>query len=143
MVREDLWTSPVDPVPPAGTPGSPVWRPAFGLLLTLGAAIASVWHVPDLVPLGAAVPEYVVLLVVCQALALLAGLWQPLRAWWVSLVLMIVSVRIAEPTTAPGDMFPWSGPEMALQSGALLLLTLRVQPRRARSSSVSTDWTTS
>ncbi|TXS10308.1 sensor histidine kinase, partial [Streptomyces sp. wa22] len=83
------------------------------------------------VPLGAAVPEYVVLLVVCQALALLAGLWQPLRAWWVSLVLMIVSVRIAEPTTAPGDMFPWSGPEMALQSGALLLLTLRVQPRRA------------
>ncbi|MFE4691847.1 sensor histidine kinase [Streptomyces sp. NPDC056749] len=131
MLREDLWTSPVDPVPPAGTPGSPVWRPAFGLLLTLGAAVASVWHVPDLVPHGAAVPEYVVLLVVCQALALLAGLWQPLRAWWVSLVLMIVSVRIAEPTTAPGDMFPWSGPEMALQSGALLLLTLRVQPRRA------------
>ncbi|MDF6022161.1 sensor histidine kinase [Streptomyces sp. JH34] len=131
MLREDLWTSPVDPVPPAGTPGSPVWRPAFGLLLTLGAAFVSVWHVPDLVPLGAAVPEYVVLLVVCQALALLAGLWRPLHAWWVSLVLMIVSVRIAEPTTAPGDMFPWSGPEMALQSGALFLLTLRVQPRRA------------
>ncbi|MER6652660.1 sensor histidine kinase [[Kitasatospora] papulosa] len=131
LLRQDLWASPVDPVPPAGTPGSPVWRPAFGMLLTLGAATVSVWHVPDLVPHGAAVPEYVVLLVVCQALALLAGLWQPLLAWWASLVLMVVSVRIAEPTTAPGDLFPWSGAEIALQSGALFLLTLRVQPRRA------------
>jgi len=114
-----------------GAPGAPVWRPAFGMLLTLGATTVSLWHVSDLVPHGAAVPEYAVLLVVCQALALLAGMWQPLYAWWVSLVLMVVSVRIAESATTPGDMFPWSGPEIALQAGALFLLTLRVQPRRA------------
>jgi len=131
MLREDLWTAPVDPIPPVGAPGSPVWRPVFGMLLTFGAAAVSLWHVPDLVPHGAAVPEYVVLLVVCQALALLTGMWHPLYAWWASLVLMVVSVRIAEPTTAPGDLFPWTGSEMALQSGALFLLTLRVRPRRA------------
>ncbi|MET9592283.1 sensor histidine kinase [Streptomyces sp. NPDC006516] len=131
MLREDLWTSPVDPLPPVGAPGAPVWRPAFGMLLTLGVTTVSLWHVPDLVPHGAAVPEYAVLLVVCQALALLAGMWQPLYAWWVSLVLMVVSVRIAESAAAPGDMFPWSGPEIALQGGALFLLTLRVKPRRA------------
>ncbi|MFC9942723.1 sensor histidine kinase [Streptomyces pratensis] len=131
MLREDLWTAPVDPIPPVGAPGSPAWRPVFGMLLTFGAAAVSLWHVPDLVPHGAAVPEYVVLLVVCQALALLTGMWHPLYAWWASLVLMVVSVRIAEPTTAPGDLFPWTGSEMALQSGALFLLTLRVRPRRA------------
>ncbi|MGW1098871.1 sensor histidine kinase [Streptomyces sp. NPDC002455] len=130
-LREDLWTAPVDPVPPMGAPGSPVWRPAFGMLLLLGATLVAVWHVPDLVPRGAAVPEYAVLLVVCQALALLAGMWQPLYAWWASLGLMAVSVRIAESAMTPGELFPWTGPEMALQGGALFLLALRVHPRRA------------
>ncbi|MFD4900371.1 sensor histidine kinase [Streptomyces sp. NPDC058411] len=130
-LREDLWTAPVDPVPPVGAPGSPVWRPAFGMLLLLGATLVAVWHVPDLVPRGAAVPEYAVLLVVCQALALLAGMWQPLYAWWASLGLMAVSVRIAESAMTPGELFPWTGPEMALQGGALFLLALRVHPRRA------------
>uniref|UniRef100_A0AAU3H495 histidine kinase n=1 Tax=Streptomyces sp. NBC_01401 TaxID=2903854 RepID=A0AAU3H495_9ACTN len=131
LLREDLWTAPVDPVPPMGAPGAPVWRPAFGMLLALGATMVAVWHVPDLVPHGAAVPEYAVLLVVCQTLALLAGMWRPLHAWWASLVLMAVSVRVAEPVMAFGDPFPWTGPEMALQSGALLLLALRAHPRRA------------
>ncbi|MFB8027563.1 MULTISPECIES: sensor histidine kinase [unclassified Streptomyces] len=131
MLREDLWTAPVDPVPPMGAPGSPVWRPAFGMLLLLGVTLVAVWHVPDLVPRGAAVPEYAVLLVVCQAIALLAGMWQPLYAWWASLGLMAVSVRIAESAVTPGDPFPWTGPEMALQGGALFLLALRVHPRRA------------
>ncbi|MFG2588727.1 sensor histidine kinase [Streptomyces sp. NPDC048438] len=131
ILREDLWTAPVDPVPPMGAPGSPVWRPAFGVLLTLGATTVAIWHVPDLVPHGAAVPEYAVLLVVLQALALLAGMSQPLYAWWASLVLMVVSVRIAASVMTPGELFPWTGPEMALQSGALFLLTLRVRPRRA------------
>ncbi|MEU1213738.1 sensor histidine kinase [Streptomyces sp. NPDC005791] len=130
-LREDLWTSPVDPVPPMGAPGSPVWQPVFGMLLTLGVTVVAVWHVPDLVPHGAAVPEYAVLLVTGQALALLAGLWQPLYAWWGSLVLMVVSVRITASVMTPGELFPWTGPEMVLQSGALYLLTLRVRPRRA------------
>ncbi|MGW1816900.1 histidine kinase [Streptomyces sp. NPDC002125] len=131
MLREDLWSSPVDPIPPTGAPGSPVWRPAFGMLLTLGVTAVALWHVPDLVPHGAAVPAYVVLLAVCQSLALLAGMRQPLYAWWASLVLMVVSVRIAESAVTPGEMFPWTGAEIALQSGALFLLTLRVHPRRA------------
>ncbi|MFD5872291.1 sensor histidine kinase [Streptomyces sp. NPDC060322] len=130
-LREDLWTAPVDPLPPMGEPGSPVWRPAFGMLLTLGATAVAVWHVPYLVPHGAAVPEYAVLLVVCQAMALLVGMWQPLYAWWASLVLMAVSVRITESAMAPGELFPWTGPEIATQSTALFLLTLRVHPRRA------------
>ncbi|WP_203185126.1 sensor histidine kinase [Streptomyces pratensis] len=131
MLREDLWTAPVDPIPPVGAPGSPVWRPVFGMLLTLGVPLVAVWHVPDLVPHGAAVPAYAVLLVVGQALALLTGMWQPLYAWWASLVLMVVSVRITASAMTPGELFPWTGPEMALQGGALFLLTLRVHPRRA------------
>lgn len=131
MLREDLWTAPVDPVPPMGAPGSPVWRPAFGMLLTLVVTVLGVWHVPDLVPHGAAVPEYVVLLVVSQALALLTGMWHPLYAWWASLALMVVSVRITAYAMTPGELYPWTGPEIALQGTALFLLALRVRPRRA------------
>ncbi|MEV7107713.1 sensor histidine kinase [Streptomyces atroolivaceus] len=131
MLREDLWTAPVDPVPPMGAPGSPVWRPAFGMLLTLVVTVLGVWHVPDLVPHGAAVPEYVVLLVVSQALALLMGMWHPLYAWWASLALMVVSVRITAYAMTPGELYPWTGPEIALQGTALFLLALRVRPRRA------------
>ncbi|MFF2728771.1 sensor histidine kinase [Streptomyces sp. NPDC058008] len=131
VLREDLWSAPVDPVPPVGAPGSPVWRPAFGMLLTLGVTVVAVWHVPDLVPHGAAVPEYAVLLVVAQALALLTAMWHPLYAWWASLGLMTVSVRVVESAMAPGGLFPWTGPEIALQSCALFLLALRVHPRRA------------
>ncbi|MFC8592550.1 sensor histidine kinase [Streptomyces atroolivaceus] len=131
MLREDLWTAPVDPVPPMGAPGSPVWRPAFGMLLTLVVTVLGVWHVPDLVPHGAAVPEYVVLLVVSQALALLTGMWHPLYAWWASLALMVASVRITASAMTPGELFPWTGPEIALQGTALFLLALRVRPRRA------------
>ncbi|MER5556295.1 sensor histidine kinase [Streptomyces sp. NPDC002793] len=130
-LREDLWSAPVDPVPPVDAPGYPVWRPVFGMLLTLGVSVVAVWHVPDLVPHGAGVPEYAVLLVVAQALALLTGMWQPLYAWWASLVLMVVSVRITASVTVPGALFPWTGPEMALQGASLFLLTLRVHPRRA------------
>ncbi|MFI8007241.1 sensor histidine kinase [Streptomyces sp. NPDC086010] len=128
---EDLWATPVDAIPAPGQPGAPVWRPAFAMLLTLLTAVVAVWHVPDLIPDGAAVPEYVVVLVVLQATALLAGMWRPLYAWWASLVLMVISVRVAGSAMPPGGLLPWTGPEIALQSGALLLLTLRVHPRRA------------
>ncbi|MFJ8886107.1 sensor histidine kinase [Streptomyces sp. NPDC102402] len=131
VLREDLWSAPVDPVPPAGTPGASVWRPVFGMVLTFVATFTALWHVPDLVPHGAAIPAYTVLLAVLQALALLAGLWHPLRAWWASLALMVVSVRLAEPAMTPGELFPWTGAEMTMQSLALLLLALRVRPRRA------------
>ncbi|MEV5161535.1 histidine kinase [Streptomyces sp. NPDC053728] len=131
MLRKDLWSAPVDPVPPPGAPGASVWRPVFGMLLTFVATFVALWHVPDLVPHGAAIPAYAVLLAVLQALSLLAGMWHPLHAWWASLLLMVVSVRIAESAMTPGELFPWTGSEMTMQSLALLLLALRVHPRRA------------
>ncbi len=128
---QDLWSAPVDPLPPQGAPGAPAWHPVLGMLLVLAAPLIAVWHVPDLVAHGAAVPAYAVLLVTLQAMAVLAGLWRPLYAWWASLVLMVVSVRIAESVSVPGDPFPWTGADTVLQSLALLLLSLRVRPRRS------------
>lgn len=127
---EDLWASPVDPLPAPGRPGAPVWRPVFGLLLSLGAVTVALLHVSDLVPPGAGVPTYAVLLVVLQAVALIAGMSRPLYAWWASLVLLLVSVRLTEPVLPGLAPFP-SVCDIVLQSGALFLLALRVAPRRA------------
>lgn len=127
---EDLWASPVDPLPAPGRPGSPVWRPVFAMLLALAAATVTLFHVYDLIPPGAGVPASVVLFAVLQSATLIAGLSRPLYAWWVSLVLMVVSVRLSEPVLPPADAFP-AVPDIALQSGALFLLALRVPPRRA------------
>lgn len=130
-LREDLWTAPVDPVPPAGHPGAPIWRPVFGVLLTTAAAAIALFHVYDLIPDGSGIPVHVVVLAMLQSAALIAGMSRPLHAWWASLGLMVVSVRLAEPVLTPDELFPWTMPEIALQSGALFLLALRVHPRRA------------
>lgn len=130
-LREDLWTSPVDPVPAPGRPGAPIWRPVFGMLLATVASAITLFHVYDLIPHGSGIPVYAVLLAVLQSAALISGMARPLYAWWASLGLMVVSVRLAEPVLGPDELFPWTMPEIALQSGALFLLALRVQPRRA------------
>ncbi|MBT2394434.1 sensor histidine kinase [Streptomyces sp. ISL-100] len=130
-LREDLWTAPADPLPPMGSPGWPVWRPVFGVLLVLVAAAIAVVHVSDLVSPGAGIPGYVVLLAVLQSAVLVAGMSRPLSAWWASTVLMVVTVRISEPVMSQDTLFPWSISGIALQSGALFLLALRVRPRRA------------
>lgn len=127
---DDLWALPVDPVPAVGRPGAPVWRPVFGMLLALGAGAVALFHVYDLIPHGVGIPAYAVLLAVAQSAALIAGMSLPLYAWWVSLALMLVSVRLAEPALAHHELFP-TVPEIALQAGALFLLALRVHPRRA------------
>ncbi|WP_326696612.1 histidine kinase [Streptomyces sp. NBC_01754] len=127
---EDLWAAPVVPVPAPGQPGAQVWRPVFGMLLALAAASVALGHVYDLVPSGAGIPAYTVLFAVLQSVTLVAGMSRPLYAWWASLVLMVVSVRLSEPVLSPDALFP-TAPETALQSGALFLLALRVRPRRA------------
>lgn len=127
---EDLWAVPVDPLPAHGPPGAPEWRPVLAMLLSLAAAVIALVHVYDLVPPGAGIPGYASLLVVCQSGALVAGLFRPLHAWWVSLALMCVGVRISEPVLGAGELFPTAS-EIALVSGALFLLALRVPPRRA------------
>ncbi|WP_051835975.1 sensor histidine kinase [Streptomyces sp. NRRL WC-3549] len=128
-LHEDLWASPVDPLPAPGQPGAPVWRPVFGMLLILTSAAVALFHVSDLVPAGAGIPAYVVLLAVLQSVALVAGMSRPLYAWWASLVLLLVSVRLTEPALSDLAPFP-SLPDIALQSGALFLLAIRVAPRR-------------
>ncbi|MFH8757797.1 sensor histidine kinase [Streptomyces atroolivaceus] len=127
---EDLWALPVDPVPAAGRPGAPVWRPVFGMLLALVAGAVALFHVYDLIPHGAGIPAYAVLLAAGQSGALMAGMSRPLYAWWASLALMLVSMRLAEPALAHDDLFPTAS-ETTLQAGALFLLALRVSPRRA------------
>jgi signal transduction histidine kinase len=129
-LREDLWTAPIDPVPRMGRPGWPVWRPVFWMLLLLVATVIAPVHVSDMNPDGAGVGKYPVLVAIFQSAVLLAGMSQPLYAWWASLILMVVSVRLAEPVANPDQLFPWSISEIALQSGALFLLALRAHPRR-------------
>ncbi|WP_374211313.1 sensor histidine kinase [Streptomyces sp. A 4/2] len=132
-LREDLWTAPVDPLPPAGTPGWAAWRPVFVMLLLFGAVPVAVFHVQDMVPHDgvSGIPAYTVLLALLQGAALVAGVYRPLTAWWAMTALTAVVLRVGEPVVGPDLLFPWSPTGMALQGGALFLLALRVHPRRS------------
>lgn len=128
---EDL-TAPADPMPAMGQPGWPVWRPVFGMLLVLCAVALTVAHVNELAPVdGGRIPGYVVLFGIGQGAALIAGMFRPVSAWWASTLLMVVTVRLAEPGASPDALFPWTAPGLLIQCGTLFLLALRVRPRRA------------
>ncbi|MFF1836636.1 sensor histidine kinase [Streptomyces sp. NPDC058231] len=131
VLFEDL-TAAADPMPPMGQPGWPVWRPVYGMLLVICATLLTVLRVNELSrTAGGPVPSYVVVLGFCQGVALVAGMFRPVSAWWASTVLMVATVLLGEPGTAQGPLFPWGVIGLALQSGALFLLALRVRPRRA------------
>nr|WTB34519.1 sensor histidine kinase [Streptomyces sp. NBC_00830] len=128
---EDL-TAPADPLPAMGGPGWPVWRPVFGMVLVFCAVALAVVQVNALAPVdGGATPGYAVLLGIGQAAALIVGMFRPVSAWWASTVLMVVTVRLAEPGFSPAALFPWTASGLMLQCGVLFLLALRVRPRRA------------
>ncbi|MFE7710254.1 sensor histidine kinase [Streptomyces sp. NPDC057486] len=137
VLFEDL-TAPADPLPGMGRPGWPVWRPVFGMLLVICAAFLTVFYVKEMSPGdGGGIPKYGVL-GIAQGAALVAVMFRPVSAWWASTVLMVVTVRLAEPDMSRDQLFPWSVPGLALQCGALFLLALRVPPRRAAGALVIT-----
>ncbi|WP_343235298.1 histidine kinase [Streptomyces sp. SID10853] len=125
-------TLPSDPLPAAGQPGYPVWRPVLAIPLVICAALLAPLQIGALQPDGGgAVPGLTVLLGIGQAAALVAGLFRPLSAWWASTALMVALTCLTEPGIRPGVLFPWTLPGMFLTGGALFLLALRVRPRRA------------
>ncbi|MCX5309876.1 sensor histidine kinase [Streptomyces sp. NBC_00154] len=128
---EDL-TAPADPMPAMGEPGWPVWRPVFAMALVIGAVFLTAFHMAQLSPAdGGSVPAYAVLLGMVQGAALVAGMFRPVAAWWVSTIVLVVTVRLSEPDISRDLLFPWTVPGMIFLGGALFLLALRVRPRRA------------
>ncbi|MFF0288064.1 sensor histidine kinase [Streptomyces sp. NPDC005262] len=128
---EDL-TAPADPLPAMGEPGWPVWRPVFAMALVIGAVFLTAFHMTQLSPAdGGSIPPYAVLLGMVQGAALVAGMFRPVAAWWVSTIVLAVTVRLSEPDISRDLLFPWTVPGLILLGGALFLLALRVRPRRA------------
>ncbi|MFI9597436.1 sensor histidine kinase [Nonomuraea sp. NPDC052265] len=144
-LRADLWTTARDPLPRMGGPRGLSRLPH--VLVVLYALAMGMY------PAGEGIDSTVPLLAMAMAGALVLAMWRPLPAWWATIVLMVagarsgmtyVSQQLSFPWTVHPEAyerlpftydnplaFPWTGSGVALQSGVLFLLALRVRPRVA------------
>ncbi|MFJ7497532.1 sensor histidine kinase [Streptomyces sp. NPDC097727] len=130
-LREDLVTSAADPTPYARRPRWLEWRPALVVPLAMFAVGILIFNTNQYafgyrmgIQLG-------ILFAGIQSAAIVVGLFRPIPAWWVSMLVTVVITPFAKPSGPGGMMFPWSGAGIALQAGVLFLLALRVRPRIA------------
>ncbi|RAG81798.1 sensor histidine kinase [Streptacidiphilus pinicola] len=138
-VREDL----VEPALRAPAPRrKPVSRWLVALMGLVAIVLLAVNANQYAFSYGLGVPLGIVLGAV-QSVALVAALWQPLRAWWASTLVMLVGAWTAS-ALAPGRglVFAIADPDRAVQAGwtpvtigmqaaILFLLSLQVRPRVA------------
>ncbi|MFJ3698722.1 histidine kinase [Streptomyces sp. NPDC090052] len=125
-------TDPADPLPAGARPGRASWRPVLVVPLVLCAALLAVTQANSLAPdEDGAIPGFTVLLGLAQGVALVAGMFRPVLAWWASTGLLVVTVGLTEPGLGADVPYPWTVPGMFLTGGTLFLLALRVPPRRA------------
>ncbi|MFE9835173.1 sensor histidine kinase [Streptomyces sp. NPDC005551] len=129
MLRDDLWTVRPAPLPPS------VWLRwlPHGLvcLVAFGSAVANVDFLADSYRLGA---QFGVLCAVSQGLTVALALWRPMPAWWMSLVITVVTALAARPQLfhdprAGGPSWPWGPPGLTAHCVILLLLSLRLPTR--------------
>ncbi|WP_327294295.1 MULTISPECIES: sensor histidine kinase [unclassified Streptomyces] len=123
-------TDPADPVRERS--GRASWRPALAVPLVLCAVLLALMQANSLAPgNGGDIPGFTVLLGLAQGVALAAGMFRPVAAWWASTGLLIATVGLTEPGLGANVPYPWTVPGMFLTGGTLFLLALRVRPRRA------------
>ncbi|WP_051835705.1 sensor histidine kinase [Streptomyces sp. NRRL S-481] len=129
VLRDDLWTTRVDPLPPSTwlrwLPHGLMCLAAFGI--TLGGT-------GDMNDNGHLVPGLALLIAVAQGGAVVLGLWRPVLAWWVAMGAFVVGA-----VTLRGQLgfdletytWPWTAAGIIGLLCVLLLLALRVPTRAA------------
>ncbi|WP_330351482.1 sensor histidine kinase [Streptomyces sp. NBC_00582] len=146
-LRDDLWTTRADPLPPSvwlrWLPHGLVWLVAFG------TTVANFDQMIDRYQLGV---QYGTVCALLEGAAVVLALWRPVPAWWLSLVVTVVAALgargemladlhfdarqwpLGAPRPAPApDLpgWPWGPPGLVAHCLVLLLLALRVPTRAA------------
>ncbi|MFJ9010795.1 sensor histidine kinase [Streptomyces canus] len=130
VLREDLCTLRVDPLPPSvwlrWLPHGVVCMVAFGV--TVGA-------VAQLSDNGGAGLTLAFAIGLAQGSAVVFALWRPVPAWWFSTIAMVVgAIEVRRQLLAGGAhdfTWPWSAAGLIGHMAVLLLLALRVPTRVA------------
>ncbi|MFE2217977.1 sensor histidine kinase [Streptomyces canus] len=130
VLREDLCTLRVDPLPPSvwlrWLPHGVVCMVAFGV--TVGA-------VAQLSDNGGVGLTLAFAIALAQGSAVVFALWRPVPAWWLSTVAMVVgAIEVRRNLLAGGAhdfTWPWSAAGLIGHMAVLLLLALRVPTRVA------------
>ncbi|GAP47105.1 sensor histidine kinase [Streptomyces azureus] len=128
VLREDLWTARVDPLPPSTwlrwLPHGLLCLAAFGITLGGTAQLNDNGHLNA---------GYAFLLAFGQGLAVLLAMWRPVPAWWLSTVATVVGAVAVYARIEPGYSFtwPWTAAGIIAHLLVLLLLALRVPTRVA------------
>ncbi|WP_161164348.1 sensor histidine kinase [Streptomyces sp. SID5910] len=126
MLRDDLWTARVDPLPPSTwlrwLPHGIVFLAALGVLLGDAAQLADN---------GGLDPGLAFLIALGQSGAMILALWRPVPAWWLSLAAMLVTATAVRAAMVDGHKFtwPWTAAGLIAHLFVLLLLGLRVRTR--------------
>ncbi|MEU3849451.1 sensor histidine kinase [Streptomyces sp. NPDC029554] len=130
VLREDLWTARVDPLPPSTwlrwLPHGIVCLAAFGV--TVGGA-------GDMTDNGHLAAGSALLIAGTQGGAMVLGLWRPVPAWWLSLGAFLVGAVAVRGRLGFDDpetyTWPWTAAGLIAEMFVLLLLALRVPTRAA------------
>ncbi|MER7188835.1 sensor histidine kinase [Streptomyces flaveolus] len=127
VLRDDLWTARVDPLPPSvwlrWFPHGIVCLAAFGVLLGDAAQLREG---------GGVDPLLAFLTGVAEAGAMVLALWRPVPAWWLSMAAMLVGAVAVRAAMTGGDYkftWPWTAAGLIAHLFVLLLLALRVRTR--------------
>ncbi|MBP2706960.1 sensor histidine kinase [Microbispora sp. RL4-1S] len=132
VLRADLLTWAYDPLPAMA---GPRWLARFPHVLVVGFAFFAVAGA-----IGSLRSDpWITLLALAQAGALVAAMSRPMPAWWASTAVMAVAAMVLEHPAASWDdpglaapgviSIPWPVHLIALQTGVLFLVALRVRPR--------------
>ncbi|MFI7016803.1 sensor histidine kinase [Streptomyces sp. NPDC050164] len=128
VLREDLWTARVDPLPPSTwlrwLPHGLLCLAAFGITLGGTAQLNDNGHLNA---------GYAFLLAFGQGVAVLLAMWRPVPAWWLSTVATVVGAVAVYARIEPDYSFtwPWTAAGIIAHLLVLLLLALRVPTRVA------------
>ncbi|MFJ1546155.1 sensor histidine kinase [Streptomyces sp. NPDC088246] len=130
-LREDLVTSVADPTPYGRRPRWLEWRPALVVPLAMFAVGILVFNTNQYAFGYGMGIQLGILFAGIQSAALVAALFHPVLAWWVTVLVMVVLTPFAANAGPFGATFPWNGTMIGLQAAMLFLLALRVRPRTA------------
>ncbi|MFB6955631.1 sensor histidine kinase [Streptomyces sp. NPDC056309] len=130
VLRDDLWTARLDPLPPSvwlrWLPHGIVWLVAFAVLLGATAQLQGDARLAF---------GYVFLIALGQAGAVALALWRPIPAWWLSTAATVLgAVALRGPLLARevNDFtWPWTASGIIAHLFVMLLLALRVRTRVA------------
>ncbi|MER5561727.1 sensor histidine kinase [Streptomyces sp. NPDC002506] len=129
-LRQDLLTV-SEPVAERGraSEGWLAWRPALVVPLVIGAVIVMVGGTDEYAHRFHLGVQAGVALAGVQSGALVAALYRPLAAWWVTTAVTLVAGVWAGGRADPAVLFPWSGVGVGISALILFFVAITHRPR--------------